>query len=66
MQTLTETDTMLVVKNGWLLCPQCGYRRLKRVFPDEVGERISVFCRDCKNEIRIDINQGRCFESRGR
>lgn len=57
---------MLAVKDGYLECPICHRNRLKRVAPDESGERILIFCRYCKSEIRIDIDQGQCFESRSR
>lgn len=67
MQTQDFYGKLLTVKDGYLECPNCHRnRRLKRVAPDEVGERILLYCRDCKTEIRIDIVKGKCFESRGR
>lgn len=60
-------DKLLTVKDGWLQCPICRRnRRLMRVLPDTEGQRIPVYCRDCKNEILIDIRAGQCFESRSR
>lgn len=51
--------------NIYLVCPICHRnRRVKRIAPDEDGTRIVCFCRDCKNEFRIDIHEGQCFESR--
>ena len=57
----------LTVKDGWLQCPVCRRnRRLMRVRPDTEGQRIPVYCRDCKTELIIDIREGQCFESRSR
>ena len=56
---------MLTVRNGYLVCPHC--RRNKRVIqvpPDTKAERLRVYCRDCKTETIVDIDQGQCFESR--
>ena len=56
---------MLTVKDGWVSCPACRRnKRLKRIYPDERGSRIRLYCRDCKSEIIVDIDKGQCFESR--
>lgn len=57
---------MLSVKNGWVACPRCGPNkngRLMRIRPDTKGEKIVAYCRFCKNEILIDVNKGRAYES---
>ena len=60
-------DRLMTVKDGWLQCPICRRtRRLMRVLPDTEGQRIPVYCRDCKTELTIDIHEGQCFESRSR
>ena len=60
-------EKMLTVKDGWLQCPICRRnRRLMRVLPETEGQHIPVYCRDCKTELKIDIHQGQCFESRSR
>ena len=67
MQTRDFCGKMLTVTDGWLECPICHRnKRMKRIAPDERGERILVFCRDCKSEIQVDIREGQCFESRSR
>lgn len=56
----------LTVVNGYLVCPNCRRnKRVIRVPADTVATRLVVYCRDCKKELKIDINQGGCFESRG-
>ncbi len=56
---------MLALEDGYVICPICKRnRRVKRVAPDEKGERILLFCRHCKNEFRVDIEQGQCYLSR--
>lgn len=65
MQTQTEHGKMLTVRNGYLVCPTCRRnRRLLQINPDTVATHLVVFCRDCKHEHIVDIEQGQCFESR--
>ncbi len=67
MQNTTEHGKMLIVRNGWLVCPTCRRnRQLMKVRPDTVANRLVVYCRDCKTEHIVDIAEGQCFESRGR
>lgn len=67
LQTFEKAGKMLTVKDGFLVCPHCRRnRRLIQVRPDTRAERLVVFCRDCKHEIVVNIEQGQCFESRGR
>ena len=37
-----------------------------RVLPETEAQKILVYCRDCKTELKIDIHEGQCFESRSR
>lgn len=56
---------MLTVRDGYLVCPTCRRnRRLLQIKPDTVATHLVVFCRDCKSEHNVDIEQGQCFESR--
>lgn len=65
LQSTEKYGKLLTVDDGFLMCPICRRnKRLKRIYQDESGRNISVFCRSCKNEIRIDIDKGQCFESR--
>lgn len=65
MQTQEKHGRMLTVKDGYLTCPICKRnKRLLKVAPDTTAKRLIVFCRDCKNEHIVDIEQGQCYESR--
>lgn len=56
---------LLPVRDGWIACPICKRnKRLLRIDPDTTAHRFPVYCRDCKNEILIDVYEGQCFESR--
>ena len=58
-------DTLYTVKDGYLTCPTCRRnKRLLKIEADTSAHRLTVFCRDCKTEHKIDIEQGQCFESR--
>lgn len=66
LQSEAERGIMLTVKDGWLQCPRCRRnRRLMRIYPDTSGHRVQVFCRNCKSEIIVNIENGECFESYG-
>lgn len=56
------------MKNGYLRCPTAGCRNKKviQVPQDAVAWRIVAFCHDCKREYIVDMDEGQCFESRGR
>lgn len=57
---------LLIVKDGYLVCPRCRKnKRLLKIRPGDEAKRITVFCRDCKSEIPVEISKGECFESRG-
>lgn len=70
MQIQGKSGKLLPVEqtgNGetYLICPVCRRnRRLMKILPDSSGHNIVAFCRDCKSEIKIDIFEGQCFESR--
>lgn len=66
LQGETQCGKMLTVRNGWVACPRCGPNkngRLMKIRSDTQGRKIVTYCRICKNEILIDINKGRAFES---
>ena len=66
MKPQTIHGKMLTVRNGYLVCPHCRRnKRLIQVPPDAKAERLRVWCRDCKTETIVDMEQGQCFESRG-
>lgn len=54
---------MLTIRDGWVQCPRCRNRRLKRVYPGEEAQRVGLWCRACKSEIFVTITRGQCFES---
>ena len=59
------SDTLYTVKDGYLACPTCKRnKRLLKIEPDTEAHKLTVFCRDCKTEHKIDIAKGQCFESR--
>ena len=67
MQSQIKSDIMLTVRDGFLICPRCRRnKRLMKINPDTEARGVVAFCRDCKSEILIDIEQGQCFESRSR
>ena len=65
LNTDREYGKMLTVRDSFLVCPGCGKnKKLLKIYPDTVARRVRVFCRNCKREHIVDIEQGQCFESR--
>ena len=55
----------LTVKDGWVACPVCRRnRRLIRITPETEATDLPVFCRNCKNEIILNIERGQSVERR--
>ena len=66
MKTTSEYGK-LIVKDGWVACPVClRNKHLLRIGPDTEATALPVYCRDCRTETMVDIEQGQCFESRCR
>lgn len=55
----------LVVKNGWVTCPICR-KNHHWLFVDEdtEAECFPVYCRDCKQTVKVKIARGRSVERR--
>lgn len=67
MQTQHFSDTMLTVRDGFLICPNCrSNKRLMKILPDTTATHVVAFCRICKAENIVDIDHGQCYESRSR
>ncbi|WP_207757993.1 MULTISPECIES: cysteine-rich KTR domain-containing protein [Oscillospiraceae] len=48
------------------MCPSCRRRKVLQVRPETTAKNLIVYCRDCRTETMVDIEQGQCFESRCR
>lgn len=55
----------LSVVNGFVGCPECGYRQLLKIRPDTEARCLQVFCRRCKREILLDIDKGESVKRHG-
>ena len=56
----------LIVKDGWLMCPSCRRRKVLQVRPETSAKNLIVYCRDCRTETMVDLEQGQGFQSRCR
>ncbi len=55
----------LNVENSWLACPVCKRnRRLLRVEPETEARNLTVYCRDCKTALILNIDRGQSVERR--
>lgn len=52
----------LRVEGGWAVCPVCRRnRRLLRVDAGTRAKGLPVYCRYCKHEITVDVEDGRVW-----
>ena len=66
LQNQEKSAKLETTADGWLICPVCRMnRRLMRIEPDAEATGITVFCRRCKNEIRLNVKKGEGFKSEG-
>lgn len=42
-------------KDGWLLCPRCGRKKILRLLPTTVASDLEVFCKICKQPFVVNI-----------
>lgn len=65
MKSQEKRGILLTVRDGYLICPRCLVnKKLCRVDRDTTAHNLTVFCRHCKMELKVDIEMGQCFESR--
>ena len=58
MQSTRKCDS-IVVKDGWITCPECGRNhRLLRITPETEAHGLPVYCRTCRREIVLNIERG--------
>lgn len=58
MQVTSEYGIIEPKAGGWLTCPKCRRnKRLLRVRAGTVADELPVYCRDCKTEIVLHIEQ---------
>ena len=64
LRMAAECDRILPTAGGYLVCPKCRRNKhLLKLSPETEATGLIVYCRDCKTEFKINIRQGRCFES---
>lgn len=42
----------------FISCPVCRAKRLMRLYPETKGVGVALYCRKCKRESVVDIQQG--------
>lgn len=48
-------NATIATGEGWVTCPVCGYKKLKRVHPDEEAARVYIHCPRCKHDIPMAL-----------
>lgn len=65
MQNASVHGKMLTVKDGHAVCSVCHKRMSPKILPTTAGKDIVLYCRSCKNELIVDIEQGQRLKGRG-
>ena len=65
MTAAREYGTLSTSPDGWITCPVCGYKRLKKRKPDESADLVYIHCRNCKNDIPLTLKQGEGLQGQG-
>ena len=64
MRPQTKHGKMLTVRKGFLVCPTCKRNgQVMRIPSYTKATRAIAYCRSCKTEHEIDIEEGRCYMS---
>jgi len=63
LQKTKNCDT-LSVKDGWAICPVCGWDRVQRIAPDTEAKNFPLWCRKCKHETIVNIEQSQSQRAR--
>ena len=63
MKTDPKRGKMLTVRDGYLICPRCRNKKVKRILPSTTATDDPVFRRQCKWEAVIDVDMGQCYLS---
>lgn len=46
-------------------CPVCGNKQIRKLGKSEYSKNSIAYCRRCKHEIVVDIEEGKCFLGHG-
>lgn len=52
---MPDRPAKIVIKDGWVICPECKQMKLLRLPPDGKVKAF-VFCRHCKREQALNID----------
>lgn len=63
MQSAFERGRILTVEHGWIKCPYCSSRRLLRLLPETSARNLAVYCRHCRHEVVLNIEEARAREA---
>ena len=47
----------------WVLCPICGGKTRTKIRTDTEAKNLPILCRLCKNEVTVDIENGKAVKS---
>ena len=50
-----QRETELDFKYGWVGCPACGNKKIKRIRRDTQARNLPLYCRKCKREYLVEI-----------
>ena len=58
-----RNDGKLVTKDGWLMCPRCGRGKVLRLDPGTRAKDLPVYCKCCRMESIVNIDECLCLRA---
>lgn len=54
MQNAGKSGKM-ISRDGWVLCPVCGRKKLLQIRPETVARELPLYCRHCGATVQVNI-----------
>ena len=50
-----QKNGKIIARDGWILCPVCGRKKILQISPSTVARNLPLFCRHCGATTQVNI-----------
>lgn len=50
-----EKNGKIIARDGWILCPVCGRKKILQISPSTVARELPLYCRRCGATTKVNI-----------